>query len=540
MIELSAQKKIDDLEGLSEVIIETLKSLSIDRQPLTVSFLSDALGKRDEVQGLLASIRPQGSNGKTAEKGEGGNGSLDPQRPHERDLLLRQSVEEHEQVLRMTDFLRRSITTVAALMSKYETGAVSESLSGFKKAVLAGAEIGKLEECLENLKDSVSQSEEEEPKSSQATSLWDKLLKRKQPPDNRDAGAGFLKDLQAVFLNIIAEFDQDLGEDYSGQLARLRKDVEESVDLGHLSALKDDLLALLQTYNRTIQEEREQVTDFIAEIGNSLFELEHQFVKSVMQSEQNHTAATSFTGLLESHIEDLKKSAQITSTLAEFKSLVMSRLASIRAALEEKRKAEQERQAFLDMEVQDLQQNLSRVKKEIAQVQEKRKALEKEILIDQLTGIANRRAFKRRLKEELQRYQRYRHFFSILFFDIDHFKSINDEFGHWAGDKCLKELIKRVKPISRETDFIARWGGEEFVMVLPGTDLESAAGVAERLRKMIENTRFLYHKQEISLTVSIGVTEVVPADQTQEAIFNRVDKAMYDAKRKGRNLVVRA
>ena len=171
------------------------------------------------------------------------------------------------------------------------------------------------------------------------------------------------------------------------------------------------------------------------------------------------------------------------------------------------------------------------------QVHEKRKALEKEILIDQLTGVANRRALKERLQEEIQRYQRYEHFFSMILFDVDNFKSINDKFGHWAGDKCLKEIIKRIKPILRDTDFLARWGGDEFVILFPGTELASAAAVAERIRKALENTRFTYHKQEINLTVSIGLTEVQASDQSQEMLFNRVDKAMYKAKKKGRNMV---
>jgi diguanylate cyclase (GGDEF)-like protein len=287
-----------------------------------------------------------------------------------------------------------------------------------------------------------------------------------------------------------------------------------------------------------MNEERDQITDFLSEIGNSLIEVERQFLNSMTQTEQVYNQNSTFDILLDSQMEDMKKSAQISSTFAEFKSLVMLRLASIRTALEEKRRAEALREETLNEEVEHLQQNLSRMKKEIDDVHEKRKALEKEILIDQLTGIANRRALKRRLKEELQRFQRYQQFFSILLFDIDHFKSINDQFGHWAGDKCLKEIIKRIKPILRETDFLARWGGEEFIILFPGTELESAFGVAERLRKTIEHTRFLYHKQEISLTVSIGVTGVQSADHGQETIFNRVDKAMYDAKRKGRNQVI--
>jgi len=197
------------------------------------------------------------------------------------------------------------------------------------------------------------------------------------------------------------------------------------------------------------------------------------------------------------------------------------------------------RQEGLKEEMDSLTENLSRMKKEVDQVHEKRRALEKEVLIDPLTAVANRRALKERLKNELYRFQRYRQYFSMLLFDVDHFKLINDRYGHWAGDRCLKEIIKRLKPILRETDFIGRWGGDEFLVLFPGTDIESAAAVAERLRKLIENTRFVYHKQEISFTVSVGVTEIQEGDQSQEVVFNRVDKAMYNAKKAGRNMVAR-
>jgi len=288
-----------------------------------------------------------------------------------------------------------------------------------------------------------------------------------------------------------------------------------------------------------MNEERNQVTDFVAELGNSLADIERQFLNSLTQSEKSQVENDwSFNSLIENQVDEMKRSAQLSSTLAEFKSLVISRLAAIRETLEKKRRAAELREEIIHGEMENLQQTLKRMKKEIDQVQEKRKALEKEVLIDQLTGIANRRALKRRLKEEIQRYHRYRQFFSVILFDIDHFKSVNDRFGHWAGDKCLKELIRRVKPMLRDTDFLARWGGEEFVIVFPGTDVESALGVAERLRKAIENTRFVYQKQEIAVTVSVGVTEVKPGDQGLEAIFNRADKAMYQAKHNGRNMVM--
>lgn len=546
-------KVIDNLEGLSEAIIDTLVSMSADRKPLSVSFLSHALGKRNDIRNLMAMVHPGNrANGDEPDEPDKKERTAETETIPDPTSNLREGVEEHESNLRLSDFLRRSLSTVINLVDVNENGEVLERLDGLKKTVMTCSEIEPMEKCLDLLKQAITQPEDskvedsrednnvEAPRAVSGPSLWDKLLKRKQQPDTRtvDFGGNHLNEIQNIFLSVVAEFDQDLGEDYAGHCLKLRANIQNSTNCDYLLSLKDDLLLFLQAYNRIMNEERNQITDFLSEIGGSLIEVESLFLNSMTQNEQVYSQNNSFNSLLDSQMEDMKKSAQLSSTLAEFKSLVISRLAAIRTALEEKRRTETLREETLNVEVQHLQQSLSRMKKEIDDVHEKRKALEKEILIDQLTGIANRRALKRRLKDELQRYQRYQQFFSIILFDIDHFKSINDRYGHWAGDKCLKEIIKRIKPILRETDFLARWGGEEFIILFPGTDIDNASAVAERLRKTIENTRFLYHKQEISLTVSIGVTKVQQTDHGQETIFTRVDKAMYEAKRKGRNRVV--
>ena len=463
----------------------------------------------------------------------------------DQDSGLRKAVEDQEQMLRLGDFLKRSVVTLSSL-GRNENGMIAESLAGFRQTVLRGAALEEMEIGLAALKKAMSWSEEEAeetpaketPAKEKSEGIWGKLRKRVQPAqENGRANGSYHKGLQSIFLSITAEFDQDLGEVYLSQVTRLRQEIENSTEMEDLMALRDDILGVIQAYNRIIDEERSQITDFISEIGSGLIEVERQYLNSMSHSGQGQTENTQFNSMLDTHLEDMKRSAQLNTTLAEFRSMVMSRLASIRTALEEKRRAEVLRQETLNEEMESLQQNLTRMKKEVDQVHEKRKALEKEILIDPLTGVANRRALKERMQEEIQRYQRYEHFFSVMLFDVDNFKSINDTFGHWAGDKCLKEIIKRIKPVLRETDFLARWGGDEFVALFPGTERESAAAVAERIRKSLENTRFTYHKQEIKLTVSIGLTEVQASDQSQEMLFNRVDKAMYKAKKKGRNMV---
>ena len=451
---------------------------------------------------------------------------------------IREAVEDRETAIKMRDLLKRSVVALSALASN-ESEAVCESLADFKNSVQKATAVEEIEESLRALRDTIRKSEQ----------LLAGGTESRSQPDARDTvnrrggqapvsiSNGYCKELQSIFVGLIAEFDQDFGEDYSLSLAKLREKIEQSSHIEDIVGLKDDIITLVQAYNQMINEERSLVTEFISEIGAGLLEVERQYLDSINQTGQSQSENTKFNTFLENHVEDMKKSAQLSSTLAEFRGLVMSRLATIRTALEEKRRTEVLRQERLSVEMESLNENLSRMKKEVDQVHEKRKALEKEVLIDPLTGIANRRALRERLKSELHRFQRYRQFFSLLLFDIDNFKAINDQYGHWAGDRCLKEIIKRVKPILRETDFIARWGGDEFVVIFPGTDMESSGAVAERLRKLIQNTRLVYHKQEISLTVSCGVTEISDSDSTQEMVFNRVDKAMYKAKKNGRNMV---
>ncbi|MGO9414023.1 MAG: diguanylate cyclase [Syntrophobacteraceae bacterium] len=474
------------------------------------------------------------SNGGHFEQTEPGkNAHPDAAKFSDQGVSFRKAVEDREEATKMRDLLKRSIAALSTL-ARQENSAVNERLADFKNTVLQETAIEQMETSLAALRHAMFNGEQLAEGDGQK--VRGPLLKPAQTAPVIDAN-DLRKNFQSIFLGLISEFDHDYGEDYAGSLLTLRKKIEKSAQIDDIVELKDDIIGLAQNYMQMINAERTLITDFISEIGAGLLEVERQYLDSINQTGQSHKENKKFNSLLENQVEDMKKSAQLSTTLAEFRGIVMSRLASIRTALEEKRRAEALVQEKLTEEMESLNENLDRMKKEVDQVHAKRRALEKEVLIDPLSGVANRRALKDRLKNELYRFQRYGQFFSMLLFDIDQFKVINDRHGHWAGDRCIKEIVKRIRPILRETDLMGRWGGDEFLVIFAGTDVESTAAVAERLRKLIENTRFVYHKQEISLTVSIGVTETKASDTTVELAFNRVDKAMYQAKKKGRNMI---
>ena len=162
--------------------------------------------------------------------------------------------------------------------------------------------------------------------------------------------------------------------------------------------------------------------------------------------------------------------------------------------------------------------------------------LEQLAITDPLTSLFNRRKFNELLDYEVERNQRYHTGLSLIMCDIDHFKQINDKFGHVAGDTALKTFSEKVTENIRDVDIFARWGGEEFMILMPNADINSARSVAEKLRKTIEDTNI---QTVSSLTASFGVTHCNDNDTTISFI-ERVDEALYKAKQLGRNTVVTA
>jgi diguanylate cyclase (GGDEF)-like protein len=158
--------------------------------------------------------------------------------------------------------------------------------------------------------------------------------------------------------------------------------------------------------------------------------------------------------------------------------------------------------------------------------------------IDHLTGIFNRRYFMERLREEIDRTQRYGTPFAVAFIDIDNFKRINDEHGHLSGDEILKQLTQTCAKEVRDIDTLARIGGEEFALLLPQTTPEDAERLVERLRAGVAATRANIGDVRLELTVSIGLTSSGRGALDVDGILRVADEALYAAKRQGKNRLV--
>jgi diguanylate cyclase (GGDEF)-like protein len=158
-------------------------------------------------------------------------------------------------------------------------------------------------------------------------------------------------------------------------------------------------------------------------------------------------------------------------------------------------------------------------------------------MIDALTGVNNRRSLEIHLKEEFDRHRRYDRPFSLIMFDIDHFKKINDTYGHQCGDYILQSMATLISNSVRGEDILARYGGEEFCCLLPETALAAARSIAERCRKKVASSPFKYEEQIISVTISLGVSSMSEETVQPDMLLKKADEGLYVAKNNGRNRV---
>ncbi|RMG89898.1 MAG: GGDEF domain-containing protein [Candidatus Dadabacteria bacterium] len=169
-------------------------------------------------------------------------------------------------------------------------------------------------------------------------------------------------------------------------------------------------------------------------------------------------------------------------------------------------------------------------------VEQKARALRSQSLRDPLTGLWNRGAWEDRLAEEAARARRYGQPFSVILWDVDRFKEVNDRHGHLAGDMVLQSLAGRTLQMLRRSDFVARYGGEEFAVLLPHAEEEAARIVAEKIRRIAADREVATRAGPIRVTLSAGVATWVPGEEALELV-DRADRALYRAKEAGRNRV---
>lgn len=173
------------------------------------------------------------------------------------------------------------------------------------------------------------------------------------------------------------------------------------------------------------------------------------------------------------------------------------------------------------------------------QLNEAKAALEESNNRDGLTGIYNRRYLQEHLLQEFERARRYEEGFALIMFDLDHFKKVNDNYGHLGGDAVLRAVGKRMTDLLRKSDIFGRYGGEEFMLILPGTDVVGALTLAERIRVAAESEPADWDGTPIAFTISMGISIYQPSHEKPEDLIQETDLALYHSKKSGRNRATR-
>lgn len=322
--------------------------------------------------------------------------------------------------------------------------------------------------------------------------------------------------------------------DFEEQAESLKTRLKNHPSAKTFEPLLDEYVSLLVNLKKHIQSEQKDIETFLSQITEQLTELGLQASGASAVTKQSDLDRIKLDQYVSDQVKDLQSTSAKATTLEPLKQLINSRLDSIAQQIHLHRQKEEDHRLKTQLQLDKLGSKINTMEHESAELKSKLVMAHDKALRDPLTGLPNRVAYDERLDAELSRWQRYGSPLSLIVWDIDHFKNINDNYGHKAGDKTLKIISQLLNDNCRHLDFLSRFGGEEFTMLLPSTDKTSALTLAEKLRLIIEKSKFNANGQSLSITISCGISEFQDGD-TPEIVFERADAALYEAKNSGRN-----
>lgn len=325
----------------------------------------------------------------------------------------------------------------------------------------------------------------------------------------------------------------ELDEGARKQGTTLIKRIERELSLETLGDILGSVVELAQASSQNTNEDFE---NYLVNLNSQLSEVQ----TFLQESHHEQSVAGDAHKLLDQQVREdvssIRHAVKNTHDLGELKMSVASQLAGIVRAMDEFKRGEEEREGRLQERYDALVSRVSEMEQETSRVKAHMEEEKLKARTDALTGLPNRAAYNDHMTNEFERWSRYQQGFSVAIGDLDFFKRINDNYGHLAGDKVLRLVAKVLSKNLRSSDFISRFGGEEFVILLPSTELAEATKAVEKLRESISRSPFNFHGEPVTITMSFGVAQAQEGD-TAESLFERADAALYTAKQNGRNQV---
>lgn len=327
--------------------------------------------------------------------------------------------------------------------------------------------------------------------------------------------------------------DLSLPERHKAQALEMRERVARGLNWYELIPVLDDLAVLMLAITDSGQHEFET---YLQQLNERLEGFQSHLHEASAGHADNSTAARELDSQLREHVDGLQSSVQGAADVDSLKHILENRLEGLLVTMDEHKHERDRREQELAGRLQGLSERVASMEHEALGYREHLEEQRQKALLDPLTGLPNRAAWSEQVEREMLDWQENGGHLAMAILDLDHFKRINDNYGHLAGDKVLKIVADQLRKRLRGRDFIARFGGEEFVLLLPQTTPAVAAQMAEVLRATVEACPFHFKGERVVITTSIGLGAFRSGERGDQ-VLKRADAALYRAKEQGRNRV---
>ncbi|MDP9783172.1 GGDEF domain-containing protein [Pseudomonas fluorescens] len=339
------------------------------------------------------------------------------------------------------------------------------------------------------------------------------------------------KHIEDTLLGLLG--DLTLPERHRPQAEAMRERLRNGLNWYELLPILDDLAVLMLAITDTGQHEFEA---YLQRLNDRLESFQSSLQAASEDHADNLSASREMDTQIREQVDGLQSSVQQADDLEGLKQVLENHLEGLLGTMDQHRQQRDQREQEVSARLKSLADRVALMEQDAQVVRENLEEQRQKALVDPLTGLPNRAAWSERLEHEVVQWQQHGNSLLLAMLDLDHFKRINDNYGHLAGDRVLKLIASVLRKRLRGGDFIARFGGEEFVLLVPDTPLAAGAKLAEALRLAIEACPFHFKGEPVTVTVSIGLTAFKPGEHS-DAVFKRADQALYRAKNAGRNRV---
>ena len=343
--------------------------------------------------------------------------------------------------------------------------------------------------------------------------------------------------VRSVLTRLLGELRRE--PKLSGGVAEIDRELGVSLTAEQLPQVIERVGGLIVQRIQGLERTREELQQMLDQMVAQLEMLSRYVAGHDLEEDERKASNDTLNTQISGEMHAIGSAVDSGNDLATLRKQLRTRMDSIGRHLQDFKGRELERSRQTRERTDQMRGRMEELEKEARKLHASLADEKRLSLLDALTRIPNRLAYEQRLEDELDRFRRFGQPICLATCDIDHFKRVNDSYGHRAGDKVLQVVAECFASSVRSTDFVARYGGEEFVFVLPGSTLEDAQALMNRIREKVAEVGFHFRGTPVSVTVSCGITALRAEDVSGDA-FDRADKAMYQAKDAGRNRVVAA